>query len=47
MHYPTTHNIPFEQIENGALILWLLRECKTWEAGDLAHALRQGRPVRH
>jgi hypothetical protein len=27
-----THEIPFEQIENGALILFLLRECKTWEA---------------
>jgi hypothetical protein len=27
-----THNIPYEQIENGALILLLLRECKTWES---------------
>jgi hypothetical protein len=26
-----THQIPYEQIENGALILYLLRECKTWE----------------
>jgi hypothetical protein len=27
-----TREIPYEQIENGALILLLLRECKTWES---------------
>lgn len=27
----TKNNISYEQIENGALILLLLRECKTWE----------------
>lgn len=26
------NNIPYEQIENGALILVLIRECRTWEA---------------
>jgi hypothetical protein len=31
MEYPTTNNIPYEEIENGALILLLLRESKTWE----------------
>jgi hypothetical protein len=31
IHYPISHNVPYEEIENGALILWLLRECKTWE----------------
>jgi hypothetical protein len=25
------NNIPYEQIENGALVLVLLRECRTWE----------------
>ena len=28
---PVKNNIPYEHIENGALILLLLRECKTWE----------------
>jgi hypothetical protein len=32
MDYPLTHDIPYEEIENGALVLWLLRECKTWQA---------------
>jgi hypothetical protein len=34
------NNIPFEQIENGALILQLLRESKTWEelCGRYAYA---------
>src|SRR5947207_12431581 len=31
MEYPLKHNIPFEEIENGALVLWLLTECKTWQ----------------
>jgi hypothetical protein len=31
MEYPTKNNIPYEEIENGALILLLLRDCKTWE----------------
>jgi len=31
MKYPLKENIPYEQIENGALILLLLRENKTWE----------------
>jgi hypothetical protein len=31
MEYPPTNEIPYPQIENGALILLLLRECKTWE----------------
>jgi hypothetical protein len=31
MHYPTTVNIPYQEIENGALILLLLREVKSWE----------------
>jgi hypothetical protein len=26
-----TRDIPYEQIENGALILYLLRDCETWE----------------
>ena len=30
MNIPT-NNIPYEQIENGALILYLIRESKTWE----------------
>ncbi len=30
MGYPI-NNIPYEEIENGALILLILRECKTWE----------------
>jgi hypothetical protein len=31
MSSPRTHGIPFQEIENGALILLLLRECGTWE----------------
>ena len=31
MEYPVKNNIPYEEIENGALILLLLRESKTWE----------------
>ena len=32
MQYPTMKDIPYEEIENGALILLLLvRECKSWE----------------
>jgi hypothetical protein len=36
-----TREIPFDQIENGALILYLLRECKTWEelCGRFKYAL--------
>ena len=32
MENPPTREIPYEQIENGALILLLLRKCKTWES---------------
>jgi hypothetical protein len=32
MNHPVTHQIPYEEIENGALILRLLRDCKTWES---------------
>jgi hypothetical protein len=28
MKYPIKNNIPLEEIQNGALILLLLRECK-------------------
>lgn len=37
---PMKNDIPYEQIENGALILLLLRESKTWEAlcGRYAYA---------
>ena len=40
MNSPFKHNIPYEQIENGALILQLLRESKTWEelCGRYAYA---------
>ena len=40
MEYPLKHNLPYEEIENGALILLLLRESKTWEelCGRYAHA---------
>ena len=40
MEYPARHNIPYEEIENGALILLLLRESSTWEelCGRYAHA---------
>jgi hypothetical protein len=31
MTYPSKSNIPYEEIENGALILLLLKECKTWD----------------
>jgi hypothetical protein len=31
MEYPIKNNISYEEIENGALILLLLRESKTWE----------------
>ena len=31
MDYPVKNNIPYEEIENGALIITLLREVKTWE----------------
>jgi hypothetical protein len=31
MNIPMKSNIPYEQIENGALILVLIRESKTWE----------------
>lgn len=31
MEYPVKKNIPYEEIENGALLLLLLRENKTWE----------------
>ena len=31
MDIPMKNNIPYEQIENGALILLLIRESKTWE----------------
>jgi hypothetical protein len=31
MEYPITNNIRLEEIENGALILLLLRKCRTWE----------------
>jgi len=32
MEYPIKNNIPYEEVENGALILVLLRESKNWEA---------------
>lgn len=40
MEYPMKNNIPYQEIENGALILVLLRECKTWEelCGRYAYA---------
>ena len=40
MEYPVKNNIPYEEIENGALILLLLRESKTWEelCGRYAYA---------
>jgi hypothetical protein len=31
MEYPIRNNIPYDEIENGALILLILRECRTWE----------------
>jgi hypothetical protein len=31
MKYPVKEKIPYEEIENGALILLLLRDSKTWE----------------
>jgi hypothetical protein len=31
MEYPVNKNIPYEEIDNGALILLLLKECSTWE----------------
>lgn len=31
MKYPIKNSIPYEEIENGALILLLLREYRTWE----------------
>jgi len=31
MKFPLTENIPYEEIENGALILVLLRTSKTWD----------------
>jgi hypothetical protein len=31
MQYPVKNNIPYEEIANGALILVLLRESKTWK----------------
>jgi hypothetical protein len=30
--YVATHDIPYEQIENGALVLRLLKKCGTWQA---------------
>lgn len=30
MTYPLKHNIPYNQIDNGALVLMLLKECKNW-----------------
>jgi hypothetical protein len=40
MEYPVRNNIPHQEIENGALILLLLRESKTWEelCGRYAYA---------
>jgi hypothetical protein len=40
MEYPIKSNIPYEEIENGALVLLLLRESKTWEelCGRYAYA---------
>jgi hypothetical protein len=40
MDYPVTSNIPYEEIENGALVLLLLKECNTWEelCGRYAYA---------
>jgi len=40
MEYPVRNNIPYEEIENGALILLLLRASKTWEelCGRYAYA---------
>jgi hypothetical protein len=40
MEYPMKSNIPYEEIENGALILLLLRKIKTWEelCGRYAYA---------
>jgi hypothetical protein len=32
MDHPITRDIPYDQIQNGALILLLLRDCETWEA---------------
>ena len=31
MGYPNKYDIPYEEIDNGALVLLLLRECDTWE----------------
>jgi hypothetical protein len=31
MEYPPKNSIPYEEIENGALIILLLQENKTWE----------------
>lgn len=36
-------NLPFEQIENGALILYLLRSCKTWN--DLCARFQYVSPI--
>jgi hypothetical protein len=40
MDHPQKHNLPYEEIENGALILLLLRESRTWEelCGRYAYA---------
>ena len=40
MEYQTKKDIPYEEIENGALLLLLLRETKTWEelCGRYAYA---------
>ena len=40
MEYPVKSSIAYEEIENGALILLLLRECTTWEelCGRYAYA---------
>jgi hypothetical protein len=43
MRYPITNNLPFEEIGNGALVLLLLRECRTWE--DLCGRYRGANPA--
>jgi hypothetical protein len=47
MEYPIKSNIPYEEIENGALVLLLLRESKTWEelCGRYAAGLNQALSV--
>jgi hypothetical protein len=47
MTFPLKNNIPYDQINNGALIILLLRECRTWQELCRRYAHTQHDDLQH